>query len=229
VADAGRRRRYRCMGFCPRVVCRGSSGGRGFWCMGFCQRFRLPPSCRLGRRDCELPWCEGLRLGPQQRAIVCPAQSVGPVGRWHQDRRHAIQPGGQLGRQPVAATHRLEQHLTAVEHGEHVAIVGTGFGVIAAVDGARLAQAGEALRGARSGASPAMHAAAPLSPDRRRTARTAGAGEGATAWRECEVGVAPALFRPGWCGNRIRPVLPRNELAWRCTGGHGRADPDGCS
>ena len=117
-----------------------------------------------------------------------------------------------LGRQPVAATRHLEQHLTAVEHGEHVAIVGTGFGAVAAVDGARLAQAGEALRGARSGAPPAMHAATELSPDGRCTARTAGASASATAWREHEIGIAAALFHPGRRGNRVRPVLRRTEL-----------------
>ena len=178
----------------PRSVRRDLASAAGFWCMGFWQRFRHP-ALRLGHRDGELPWCKGFCLGPHQRAVLRPAQSVGREGWRHQHRRHAVQPGGEVGRQPVAAAHRREQHLPAAEHGQHVAFVGAGLGHCSAVDGAGGAQASEALRGARAGAPPAMHAAAELAPDGRRAAGAAGAGARATARRKREVGVAAALFR----------------------------------
>ena len=94
---------------------------------------------------------------------------------------------------------------------------------VAAVDGAACAQAGEALRGARAGAPPAMHAAAELAPDGRRTAGTAGAGACATAWREREVGVAAALFRRGGRGPGQAGVGREMGCAGDDAGGHGKS------
>ena len=156
---------------------------------------RIASALRLGHRDGELPWSKGFRLGPHQCAVLRPAQPFGREGWRHQHQRHAVEPGGEVGRQPIAAAHRREQHLPAAEHGQHVAFVGAGLGTVAPVDGAGGAQASEALRGARAGAPPAMHAAAELAPDGRRAAGAAGAGACATARREREVGVAAALFR----------------------------------
>jgi hypothetical protein len=58
----------------------------------------------------------------------------------------------------------------------------------------------------RTGAPPAMHAAAEPASDRQRAAGAAGAGAGATARREREVGVAAALFCRGarrWVGGEV--------------------------
>ena len=192
--------------------------------MGFWQRGRIASALRLGHRDGELPWSKGFRLGPHQRAVLRPAQSFGREGWRHQHQRHAVEPGREVGWQPIAAAHRREQHLPAAEHGQHVAFVGAGLGTVAPVDGAGGAQASEALRGARAGAPPAMHAATELAPDGGRAAGAAGAGACATARREREVGVAAALFRRGGRG-LVRLVLGPNGLCCDDAGGHGKADP----
>ena len=209
----------------------GSPGNRGrrakapgYRCMGFWQRGRIASALRLGHRDGEPPWSKGFRLGPHQRAVLRPAQPFGREGWRHQHQRHAVQPGRELGRQPIAAAHRREQHLPAAEDSQHVAFVGAGLGTVAPVDGAGGAQASEALRGARAGAPPAMHAAAEFAPDGRRAAGAAGAGARATARREREVGVAAALFRRGGRG-LVRLVTGRNGLCCDDAGGHGKADP----
>jgi hypothetical protein len=212
------------MGSCHRIAWRRTGNRRHFWCMGFWRR-----NCRdarqrgrLGGCDPQLPWCEGVRLGPHQRAILRPAQSAGPERRRHQRQRRAVKQGGQIGRQPVAAAHRLQQHLPATEDSEHVADVGAGLRAVAPVYGAGSAQAGEAFGGAWSGAPPAMHAAAKLAPDGRRTAWATRAGTGATARREPEVGIAAALFFRNLCGP-VRLVTGGNGLCCDDVGRHGRS------
>ncbi len=190
---------------------------RGHKCMGFWQRRHRVSALPLGHRDGELPWSKGFRLGPRQCAVLRPAQPSGREGWRHQHQRHLVEPGREVGWQPIAAAYCREQHLPTAEHSQHVAFVGAGLGTVAPVDGARGAQSSEALRGARAGAPPSMHAAAEFAPDGGRAAGAAGAGVCATARREREVGVAAAPFRRGGRG-LVRLVTERNGLLRRRRG-----------
>ena len=180
------------------------------WCMGCWQRLcRGAARWPLGQRDRQPPGCQGCCLRACRRAVLHPAQPPGWPGRRHQLGGLAIQPGPQLGRQPVMVTDRLRCHLPAVAQGEHMAIVGADVAAVVPVDGAGGAQTREALLGAGAGAPPAMHAAAELAADRRGAAGSAGPGAGATARCQREVGVAPArrvgLVRWGGAGRHAGP------------------------
>jgi len=177
--------RYRCMGSCRWLVCRGGGGGPCCWCMGFWQRYvgpggRRAPSGCLRLCDGALPWCMGFCLCLQRGALFGSAEAGREVRR-QQIRWDAAEVDDRvLGDLPVAA------------QADQVAVSCPDLGAVVPVDGAGNAEAGQAFLGARAGAAPAMHAAAELASDGRRAAGAAGACAGATARGEREVGVAAA-------------------------------------
>jgi hypothetical protein len=168
----------------------------GFWCVGL--RGRRTPSGCLGLRDGAFPWCMGFCLCLQRGAALGLAQA-GRSGRRQQFRWDVAE-----------VEHGVSGHLPIAAQAEQVAISGALLGAVVPVDGAGLAQAGEAFLGTRAGAAPAMHAAAELASDGWGAAGAAGAGAGATARGEAEVGIAAAVFcDSGWRldfgGHRLVP------------------------
>jgi hypothetical protein len=177
---------------------------------------------------------QGLLSPPAAQRGPPPAQSAGRPGRRQQFRGHAVQPGGELRRQPVGVANRADCHSRAAGQGEDVAIPGAGLGTVVPVDGAGGAQSGQTFRSARAGAAAAMHAAAEFSPDGRSAAGTAGAGAGATARCKPEVGVAAAFWRgrlrdEGGADARVwhpGAGLGWDGWCWSLGGGHGGVGPD---
>jgi hypothetical protein len=172
------------------------------WCMGFWHA-GAAPGARDGAvggargGDRALPGCEGSGHGAAAHLILRSGDAGGGTGRRHQLGRVAVQAGEEGRGRMVLVARRGHGDADAAQQGETVAVEGTCLGVVAAVDGAGGAQAGEAVGRAGAGAAAAVHAAATVASDGGGSAGAARAGAGAAAEGEVEGGIASGGFL-GW-------------------------------
>jgi hypothetical protein len=171
-------RRFWCMGSWRRSAQHARGGRLRFWCMGSWRRRCLSAS-HLGCVDRPLPWRQRLSLGAHRGTVLRPAEPGGPGRQSRQSRR-----------QQTEIAQRIALHPPTTQQSEHAAIARPRLGTEMPMDRAGLAQTGQAFLGAWPGASAAMHATAQLAAHRRRPAGGAGAGKGATARCQGQVGIA---------------------------------------